>query len=434
MVRRQKRTSSDFVDVKHIIESSVGEVRDHPTFRAWEREQSWTEGDLVAVNNSFMFRTNVGTIKSHKFLTVTFGGDGSFAAEPTVAEGIRINSDFKRIPSKSKRKPVCESLEPSIREELKKLGRLVFLLSGSVEDTERVEEVIEDNVFTGVVLEPQLESDVAIQDGTIRLREIGNEERVWEAVRTDLIRRSLPEPTDEFKQKLATALESIASRAHALLRLPIPTQRAPRNSVLDSIVAILNEEKEGYEESLSSCRGEQARNRESYNNMLRIAYNFAGDAITFLRLLVSICDLKPIVLWCTIGKQYNLSEAFRSLPWTRSRYKPSLASYESIIADARNRAFHRLFPFTKPIDVLLPGSALSDLRLRIFSEYSRRKENDLTYQDKEMVDLLKEFTITRERSVPTGFWVHNLRVMNSAIELFSSVNNTLRLLLAHASE
>ncbi|MFZ0413740.1 MAG: hypothetical protein WAM15_02740, partial [Candidatus Acidiferrales bacterium] len=117
------------------------------------------------------------------------------------------------------------------------------------------------------------------------------------------------------------------------------------------------------------------------------------------------------------------------LPWARSRYKASLASYEEIVGDARNRAFHRLFPFTKPIDVVLPGSALTDVRLRIFSEYSKKKENELTYQDKEMVDLLREFTITREHSVPSGFWPRNDDVMRATIEVFEAVSRTLKLLL-----
>ena len=72
--------------------------------------------------------------------------------------------------------------------------------------------------------------------------------------------------------------------------------------------------------------------------------------------------------------------------------------------------------------------SLTDLRLRIFSEHSRKKENDLTYQDKEMVDLLKEFTITREHAVPSGFWPRNLEVMDATIELFQGVSETLKLL------
>jgi len=79
--------------------------------------------------------------------------------------------------------------------------------------------------------------------------------------------------------------------------------------------------------------------------------------------------------------------------------------------------------------VILPGASLSDLRLRIFSEYTKRKENDLTYQDKGMVELLKEFTITREHSVPSGFWSRNLDVMSATIDVFEAVSGTLKLLL-----
>lgn len=433
MALRKTAKPYNLSEVKGVIEASMRELCEHPTFIAWKKDQAWAEADLVAVNNSFMFRTKVSTVKNEKFLVLEVEKSGDFATEPRVAEGIGLNTDLKRIPAKSKKMPTCESLEHSIAAELKRLGRLVFLLAGSVEDTVQVEETVADEIFKTIVLDPQLKSEVLIEDGTILLKQIGSEERVWEAIKDELAKMKRPEPTEELKQKIASALESVSSRAHALLRLPVSTKGAEKDSVLDSIVAVLVEQKAAYADSLSKCRGEQTDDPDAYNNMLRIAYNFAGDAISFLRLLVSICDLKPIILWCTIAKQYKLSEAFRSLPWARSRYKPSLASYESVIGDARNRAFHRLFPFTKPIDVILPGSALTDLRLRIFSEYTKRKENDLTYQDKEMVDLLKEFTITREHSVPDGFWPRNLDVMNAAIELFGSVSDTLRLLLAHGS-
>ena len=36
------------------------------------------------------------------------------------------------------------------------------------------------------------------------------------------------------------------------------------------------------------------------SDVLRIAYNFASDATTMISLLISICDLKPVVFWCTI--------------------------------------------------------------------------------------------------------------------------------------
>jgi hypothetical protein len=237
-----------------------------------------------------------------------------------------------------------------------------------------------------------------------------------------------PDSLEELKQKIGAALDSLGARTYATLKLPIAGSET-ESSVLSSITAVLIDAKKTYEVALTKCRGDYAVDASAYNDVLRIAYNFASDAIGFLRLLTSICDMKPILLWCTVGQQFELSESFKSLPWTRSTNKPSLSNYERIIGDARNKAFHRLFPFNKPIDVILPGASLSDVRLRIFSEYTKRKENELTYQDKGMVDLMKEFTITKEHSVPSGFWSRNLSVMGSTVEVFQGVTRALEMLL-----
>src|SRR5207302_1475628 len=416
MARRKTRTRTDHSAVVAAIGRSFREACDHPTFAAWHKDQSLSPGDLIAINNSFVFRGSVETHKNQKFLAVVVQKGGVFASQPLVAQGMRFNSDLKLIPARSKKRPICESLEDAIRVEFKHLGKLVFLLIGSVEDAVLLEEPLEHGVFNAVVLDPRMKSEVEIKDGKILVKEVGTEDRVWEAVKTELAAKKLPEATEELRQKVGGAVEeSLGDRAYAILRLPT-SGHISENSVLGSIGGVLAEQREEYAESIEKCKGEYSRDPEAYNSILRIAYNFASDATGFLRLLVSVSDMKPIILCCTIGKHYKLSEAFRGLPWTRSRYKPSLASYERIIGDARNRAFHKLFPFRKPIDVILPGSSLTDLRLRIFSEHSRKKENDLTYQDKEMVDLLKEFTITREHAVPSGFWPRNLEVMDATIE------------------
>jgi hypothetical protein len=147
-----------------------------------------------------------------------------------------------------------------------------------------------------------------------------------------------------------------------------------------------------------------------------------------MRLIISICDLKPIVLWCTLHSHFLLSEAFKSLPWTRSKYKASLKGYIDTIGDARNNAFHKLFPFRRALDVNLPEGSLRGPTLRIFSEFSRKSENELTYQDKELVGVLTEFTRVSTIKVSHGFWQKNLEVMKQTRELLRNTGNALRLL------
>ena len=48
--------------------------------------------------------------------------------------------------------------------------------------------------------------------------------------------------------------------------------------------------------------------------------------------------------------------------------------------------------------------------LQIFAEHTKKGSNKLTYQDKELVDVLTEFTRARARSLSLSFWQKNLDV------------------------
>lgn len=99
-----------------------------------------------------------------------------------------------------------------------------------------------------------------------------------------------------------------------------------------------------------------------------------------------------------------------------------MKNYVETISDARNSAFHNLFPFRKSLNVQLTGSALAGAELRIFSEHGRKKDNVLSYRDKPLVDVLTVFTRARERRVTTRFWKQNLEVMAEAVGLFEATD------------
>ena len=76
----------------------------------------------------------------------------------------------------------------------------------------------------------------------------------------------------------------------------------------------------------------------------------------------------------------------------------------------------------------LPEAALGAPELQIFSEHTKKSGNQLTYQDKELVDVLMEFTRARERSLSLSFWQKNLDVMNATICLFEHSSEFLKVL------
>jgi hypothetical protein len=109
--------------------------------------------------------------------------------------------------------------------------------------------------------------------------------------------------------------------------------------------------------------------------------------------------------------------------------KHSLDSYQVTISNARNRAFHRLLPVDNTLRVELEGTKLGRITLRLFPEYAtRNSEETLDYEDRVLVELLKDFTRVSERSVSPQFWRRNIAVMEATIELLSRTSSALKLL------
>jgi hypothetical protein len=161
----------------------------------------------------------------------------------------------------------------------------------------------------------------------------------------------------------------------------------------------------------------------------RLAIRNVPDAVLVIRLLVSICDRKPIVRWCTIDEWFRLAENFRNLPWSKMKEKHSLDAYQETVSNARNKAFHRLLPVDNTLRVELEGTKLGRITLRLFPEYAARgSEEILDYEDRALVELLTDFTRVSEKSVSPQFWQRNIAVMDATIQLLSRTSSALRLL------
>jgi len=405
------------------IHQSVSSLMTHTGFPGWIKDQSLSENDIILINNSFIYR-NVKTVKSDKYLALRVNSDGKVNDAPNIATGMGINADFKLIAGKSKNLPVLIPIDTAVKEEISRLGSMVFILIGKIEDTVVIKRKINHSAFDSIVWNPAKSDTVYIENSSIVVNDTQDEESVWEGISVYFKNRDEAIP-DGLRDAVGVALDTLQDDAVA--KLEIPSKLTPSyNGMTDDIVKVLTEHRTQYQKSLTECGGDPARSATAFNEILRIAYNFASDAITYLRLVVSICDLKPIILWGTIFEHFKLSEAFKSLPWHRSKNKPSLQNYISTIADSRNSAFHNLFPFRKTLKLSLPKSALQDANLIIFSEHGKKKDNQLLYPDKELVDILTEFTRARERHVSPRFWQQNLEIMNAAIDLFDKTSEFLK--------
>lgn len=410
------------------INDSVRRLLEDPAFVAWLKTATPSSGDIVLINNSFVFRDDVKTKKAEEFLALTIGEDGP-DSEIAVARGARFNVDFKRFASSSTNLPTASSLSSNIEPQLEQLGHLVFLLIGEIDDTEIVEAPLNHNAFTSVMWDPNPTELVRVDGERIVVGRTDDEQEIWSAVREQMNATGVDHVPDGLRESLGVALDKLQDQAVARVRIP-EVGVAASAGITDAILTVLREQRNQYADAVANLAGGPSEGGSALNDVLRLAYNFASDATGYLRLIVSICDLKPIVLWGTIAEHYALSVAFHSLPWARSRNKPSLKNYQQSIADARNSAFHNLFPFRKSLRVPLPEAALGSPELQIFSEHTKKSGNRLTYRDQELVDVLVEFTRARERRLPSVFWERNLDVMDATIMLFERTNEFVKTLAA----
>jgi hypothetical protein len=410
-------------DVEAAISDSARRLTASSGFTTWRDSESTNAGDVLFVNNSFVFR-DVKTNKADAYLALTVNEAGP-DAEPSVAAGVRFNSDFKRMAGSSSNLPTRIPIAAAVEVQLTQLGHLVFLLIGEIHDTEIVEADIDHADYSAAVWDPASPDVVRIANRRIIVNRTDDEEAIWSGVEAyyDALGESTPA---ELRVALGISLDKLQDQAVARVAIPLPGS-TPGFGITDAIVAVLREQRDQYALAVERCFTGGPDASAALNDVLRISYNFASDATGFLRLIVSVCDLKPLVLWGTVAEHYALSLAFHALPWSRSKTKPSLKNYQQAIADARNSAFHNLFPFRKSLRVPLPEAALGAPHLQIFSEHSKKTSNQLTYQDKQLVDVLLEFTRARERSLSLTFWQRNLDVMNATIALFERTSEFVKL-------
>ena len=408
------------------ISRAIGRLEKQSAYSKWRNEQNIEEDDLLVVNNSFVFR-DVPTRKSGLYVGARYGKSGKLKKPPIIVQSEKEQkSDFRRI-SIHQTPPTLIQVDGEVSVQEKHLGRIMFALISEVADDWSAEAPIAHAPFQRVVRNPRASQDVVVAENEIVVSRTDDEVALWSKVEAQCAGLGIG-ASDSLKSTFAGALDTLQGLATATLRLP-PKEKPGTKGVTDTIVRALKQHRSAYHSALKKYRGAKAdaSKRMHFNEILRVAYSFSNEACTLLRLIVSLCDVKPLVLWSTIDRHFALSEALRGLPWTRSKNKPDLRNYITSVGDARNRAFHNVFPFEKALHFPLPPDALGGAELRIFSEFgSKAHGNDLTYDDKELVEVMMQFKRARARPTPDSFWEKNADVMDKMIDLFDATSKCLK--------
>jgi hypothetical protein len=383
---------------------------------------------LVVLNNSFLFREKIKTKKNEKYLAFIPNNIPVKNENCFVVKGPNLKSNYSIMGLEDKKIKSKEKLEEAISDELKILGEIIFVLMGEINENTQFVENIEHSEIKKIIYSPKENDNIRIANDAIYLQDIENERENWKNIELQL--KSIPNfnnsTLDDLKNKIGKAFDSLKKQAY--LNLLIPKSFVKNKSYfLDLIITAMEEQYQVYQENVKKLASTKTDRQNCLNEVLRISYNFVDDATTLIRLIVSVCDLKPIILWETYYYHYQLDESIRLLPWLKQNTKPSLAEYINTIKKARNKSFHRLIPFSKAFEVALPENSIKDANLRIFSEFgSKSYSNKLEYKDKELIDVLMEFTRTSEEIVTVNFWEKNSKVIEATITLLKEISKVIR--------
>jgi hypothetical protein len=382
----------------------------------------------LAVNSSFLYRDSqaLQTRQSHRRLTARLASNGRrvYSDGISILDTGTLRVHYRLIAADDASANV--PLPTAVAQEIASIGDLVFLLIGTVKGLRPFVQAVDAATVKEIRLEPSAEADFRkATTGIYVIRKLLPVEDLLSQIHTDLLEQGGLSHKDG--QNLAKAYDKMLDNVTTDVTVPRDRVLNPAQTILGQIAASLRRQTDEYRDALTVSRN-APEDRHALYEVLRIAYNFSADVLPLIYLFVSICDLKPLVFWCTVKQHWALYRAFSSLPWSALGRKESLAAYEKVISQARSYAFHHVLPFETTIEIDLSNLDVRAEKIRLFAPYGEREDRGVSIRDQKLADVLAEFSRAKERPVSTAFWQANLKVMEQACDLTKEILTTLLLI------
>ena len=376
----------------------------------------------LVINSSFLYR-DVKTAQSNRRL---------IARLTTSANRVRSDriSIIDNEPLKAHNKIVgaeaqLVSLPTAIHQEIASMGNLVFVLIGSIKGLRTCSQRVKSTRITEIRLVPS-QTGAPVQttgNGVYSIATLVPIEDLFEHINEELDEGlSIQE-----RQALVSAYDDMLDAAITEVTVPTTAVRRRQDTILGKIAVSVREQVSSYRTALDTLLA-APEDRMALNEVLRIAYNFSVDALPLLSLFVSVCDLKPLVFWCTVKEQWALHRAFSSLPWGALGRKEKLEEYKSLVSQARSYAFHHFLPFESTVEIDLTGLNVQARTIRLFLPFGQKSGRGFHIEDQELADVLVEFSRPKQRPVSEAFWRANLSVMECALKLTEEIVSSLILI------
>ncbi len=382
----------------------------------------------LIINGSFLYRDkSVRTSQSNRRLLALLSATGKRVRSENIwiIDYATIKGHYKINPPQDAAKLI--TLATGVAQELASSGDLLFTLLGTVQGMRPQTQLVDSQKVTQIRMAPSL-TDSAVQktaEGIYSIREILPVEELLERIHEDLKAQGGLSPDD--RRAIVTAYDCLMDEATTDVTVPSGEVTNPNETILGKITTSLNNQVDQYRTALASLR-RSSDDHHALNEVLRIAYNFSADVLPLISLFVSICDLKPLVFWCTLQEHWALHRAFASLPWAAIGRKERIDEYKSIVSQARSHAFHHVLPFDSTIEIDLTRWDVRAEKIRLFLPFGQKEGRGVHLKDQKLAEVLAEFSRAKERPVSQTFWKANLLVMQAACKLAEEVLSALILI------
>jgi hypothetical protein len=388
------------------------------------------DGDRrIVINSSFLsrdLRSSVKTTQSSRRLTaqLVVAGKQVRASTVGVMDDRPLKGHYKILPAQDTKGVV--TLGEAVAQELGRVGDLLFVLVGTIVGLRPHRQEVPTNPVQELHLDPAMKQTFSkVGEASYALKTILPIEDLLVQISETLHEGVELSLTD--RQAIAGAYNELLDAATTNVAIPSGQIERPTETVLGQIVNSLEGQKKEYSNAVDALR-KAPDDRHALHEVLRIAYNFSTDVLPLMSLFMSVCDLKPLVFWCTVDAQWALYAAFASLPWSALGRKESLHEYQGIVSQARNHAFHHLLPFDATVEIDLLNLNVRAEKIRLFLPFGERQGRGVRIQDQEIADVLAEFSRARQLPVSTTFWQANLGVMQASCTLAQCILDSIILI------
>lgn len=379
----------------------------------------------LMINSSFLHRDqrSVKTLQSPQRLVakVSKSGKRIRTGEVSILDGITIRKHYRILSDKELRGTV--RLQQAVSQEVSSLGDLIFVLVGTVKGLRASAQQVAGGAVKELRLTPTLSGEFQkVDDGVYAIKKIMPIEDLFARLSRDVAGQGALSEKD--RREIARAYDELLDNATTDVVIPTGGTVRAKETTLGQIVESLRSQTSEYRSAVRRLPS-PGEDDHALNEVLRIAYNFSTDVLPLVSLFMSICDLKPLVFWCTVDKQWALYTAFASLPWSALGRKEKLGEYQQIVSQARNRAFHHVLPFDATLEVDLSNLDVRAEKIRLFTPFGQNQARGVLLRDQELADLFGEFSRAKWRPVSNTFWKANLKVMEAATDLAQAILDTL---------